>query len=81
MFNIYTSINDVLSIYRRNRPLSCVTCRNWDYYVVVTGGKDGKLTGIKMFLKHKNTVENIKKVIFWLVKYHLFVNRSSDNFN
>ena len=55
MFNTYKSIHEVLSLYRRNRLLSCVTCRDRDYYVVVTGGKDEKLKGMKMFLKHKNT--------------------------
>ena len=58
MFNTYKTINEVLSLYWRNRPISCVTCRNGDYYVVVTGGEYGKLTGMKMFLKHEKTIEN-----------------------
>ena len=87
MFNTYKSVNEVLSLYRRNRPISCVTCRNGDYYVMVTGGGNGKLTSMKMFLKHEKTIENLSmhlhemKIDLSMIKLDLILFNEDDIHN
>ena len=43
MFHTYKSINEVFSLYRRNRPLSAMKCNNSQFFIAVNTGKKDDL--------------------------------------
>ena len=46
MFQSYKSVNEVYSLYRRNRPLSAVRCYNSEFYIAVDTGNKKDMKGI-----------------------------------
>ena len=66
MFVKYKTVNDILSLYRRNRPISVVQCKNGKIYAIVQYSQ-GILYGLEAkvsFLKSINSLAmNFHQVI------------------
>ena len=59
MFHTYKSINKFFSLYRRNRPLSCVKYENGKYLVVIACSGDNTSRGINISFEHRFIIPNL----------------------
>ena len=59
MFHSYKSINEVFSLYRRNRPISAVKCKNGIYYIVVTPKGSEMQNGINVTFRYVSSIPTL----------------------